>query len=98
MTVRSAPQPLFCSIGQSEKNSVRAYVFRFAPELGHCSTQSACLKRAITGSDSITSSAGNSNVGIVEQQRLARDVERALDSPPRIIPRMSEADRRPGTF
>src|SRR6266568_4438104 len=32
--------------GQTEKNSVRAYVFRFAPELGHCSTQSACLKRA----------------------------------------------------
>jgi hypothetical protein len=55
-------------------------------------------KSASNGSDSITSSAGNSNVGIVEQQRLARDVERALDSPPRIIPRMSEADRRPGTF
>ena len=33
-------------LGQTEKNSVRAYVFRFAPELGHCSTQSACLKRA----------------------------------------------------
>ena len=32
--------------GQTEKNSVRAYVFRFALELGHCSTQSACLKRA----------------------------------------------------
>src|ERR1700682_6204276 len=33
-------------MGQTEKNSVRAYVFRFALELGHCSTQSACLKRA----------------------------------------------------
>ena len=33
-------------LGQTEKNSVRAYVFRFAPELGHCATQSACLKRA----------------------------------------------------
>src|SRR5229473_4779390 len=32
--------------GQTEKNSVRAYVFRFALELGHCSMQSACLKRA----------------------------------------------------
>jgi hypothetical protein len=32
--------------GQTEKNSVRGYVFRFALELGHCSTQSACLKRA----------------------------------------------------
>src|SRR5216684_3551025 len=28
------------------KNSVRAYVFRFALELGHCSMQSACLKGA----------------------------------------------------
>ena len=27
--------------GLIEKNSVRAYVFRFALELGHCSTQSA---------------------------------------------------------
>src|SRR3954452_25586037 len=33
--------------GQTEKNSVRAYVFRFTPELGHCSSQS--LKRAISG-------------------------------------------------
>ena len=28
-------------LGQTEKNSVRAYVFRFALELGHGSTQSA---------------------------------------------------------
>ena len=28
-------------LGQSEKNSVRAYVFRFAPQFGHCSTQLA---------------------------------------------------------
>jgi hypothetical protein len=32
--------------GQTEKNSVRAYVFRFALELGHCPMQWACLKRA----------------------------------------------------
>ena len=31
---------------QTEKNSVRTYVFRFALELGHCSTQSAFLKGA----------------------------------------------------
>src|SRR5258707_13832467 len=37
------------ALGQIEKNSVRAYVFRFALELGHCSTQSACLKRANPG-------------------------------------------------
>jgi hypothetical protein len=40
---------LFMSeLGQTEKNSVRAYVFRFALEPGHCSMQSACLKRADT--------------------------------------------------
>ncbi len=33
-------------LGQTEKNSVRAYVFRFALKLGHCSMQSACLKGA----------------------------------------------------
>jgi hypothetical protein len=32
--------------GQTEKNSARAYVFRYALKLGHCSRQSACLKRA----------------------------------------------------
>src|SRR3979490_1234369 len=37
------------ALGQTEKNSVRAYVFRFALELGHCSTQSACLKCANSG-------------------------------------------------
>ena len=31
--------------GQTEKNSVRAYVFRFTPELGHCLIQSARVKR-----------------------------------------------------
>jgi hypothetical protein len=33
-------------LGQTEKNSVRAYVFRFALKLGHRSTHSACLKGA----------------------------------------------------
>jgi len=33
-------------MGQTEKNSVRPNVFRFALELGHCSTQSACLNGA----------------------------------------------------
>jgi hypothetical protein len=35
-------------MGQTEKNSVRANVFRVAPDSGHCSTQSAlriCAKR-----------------------------------------------------
>ena len=36
-------------LGQTEKNSARAYVFRFALELGHRSTQSACLKGATSG-------------------------------------------------
>jgi len=33
-------------MGQTEKNSVRAYVFRFGLKLGHRSMQSARLKRA----------------------------------------------------
>src|SRR4030088_3213683 len=35
--LRSWSRPM-SQLGQTEKNSVRAYVFRFAPELGHCST------------------------------------------------------------
>jgi hypothetical protein len=35
---------------QAEKNSVRAYVFRFALESGYCAMRSACLKRAKNGS------------------------------------------------
>jgi hypothetical protein len=38
------------AVGQNEKNSVRAYVFRFALKLGHRSTHSACLKGANCGS------------------------------------------------
>jgi hypothetical protein len=34
------------ALGQTEKNSVRAYVFRFALERGHSSWRSACLRRA----------------------------------------------------
>ena len=34
--------------GQTEKNSLRAYVFRFATELGHCPMQSALRIFAIT--------------------------------------------------
>jgi hypothetical protein len=36
-------------VGQTEKNSVRAYVFRFALKLGHRSAHSGCLKGAISG-------------------------------------------------
>jgi hypothetical protein len=36
-------------MGQTEKNSVRAYVFRFTLKLGHRSMQSARLKRATSG-------------------------------------------------
>jgi hypothetical protein len=58
-------------VGQTEKNSVRAYVFRVTPESGHCPMQSAYLKGAMkrthapqqTGRYSITSSAVPSNVG-----------------------------------
>jgi hypothetical protein len=53
-------------MGQTEKNSVRANVFRVTPESGHCSMQSACLKGANNGRDapySITSSAVASSEG-----------------------------------
>ncbi|MDB5607374.1 MAG: hypothetical protein JWP25_4274, partial [Bradyrhizobium sp.] len=34
-------EPRVSALGQSEKNSVRVYVFRFALKLGHCSTEPA---------------------------------------------------------
>jgi hypothetical protein len=40
--IRSVP-------GQTEKNSVRAYVFRFTLKLGHGSMHSACPKSAMIG-------------------------------------------------
>jgi hypothetical protein len=42
-------EPTMSGMGQTEKSSVRAYVFRFALELGHCSMPSACLKGANIG-------------------------------------------------
>jgi hypothetical protein len=39
----------FDSIGQNRKSSMRAYIFRFAPESGHCAVQSARPFRANTG-------------------------------------------------
>jgi hypothetical protein len=50
------------ALGQTEKNSVRAYVFRFALKLGHCSIQSACLKRAKPGSSGSLTSAGGTEI------------------------------------
>jgi hypothetical protein len=44
-----APHGRTIHSGQTEKNSVRAYVFGFALKLGHCSMQSACLNRAMCG-------------------------------------------------
>ena len=49
-------------LSQNPKNSVPAYVFRFALERGHCSTQSACLKGANKRHHSITSSARASSI------------------------------------
>jgi hypothetical protein len=43
---RPLRRALMSAWGQTEKNSVRAYVFRFALKLGHCSMHSACLKGA----------------------------------------------------
>jgi hypothetical protein len=54
---------------QTEKNSVRAYVFRFALELGNCSMQSACLKRGHeqTHAPHLTNALFNQLVGAIEQ-------------------------------
>ena len=60
--------------GQTEKTSVRVYVFRFALKLGHRSMQSARLKSANNGSQShsITSSARASKAaGTVNPSALA---------------------------
>jgi hypothetical protein len=47
VTVKGYPTDwLTSALGQTEKNSVRAYVFRFALKLGHCSMHSARLKGA----------------------------------------------------
>ncbi len=46
-------------LGQTEKNSVRAYVFRFALKLGHCSMHSACLKSARLRHSAFTRFAGS---------------------------------------
>src|SRR5258708_38768593 len=35
--------------GPNRKSSMRANVFRFAPESGHCATESACPFRAMCG-------------------------------------------------
>ena len=40
------PKDFFDSIGQNRKSSMRAHVFRFAPESGHCATEPACPFRA----------------------------------------------------
>jgi hypothetical protein len=48
-------------LGQTEKNSVRAHVFRFALQLGHCSTQSdvSFVPKAEVGSASYWSRRGS---------------------------------------
>src|SRR5258707_13308499 len=56
--------------GQTEKNSIRPYVFRFALKLEHCSTHSACLKGA------------TSSHHIAQLLLRLRDVHRRLLRPP----------------
>src|SRR5258707_15678324 len=57
------PRSAITAMGQTEKNSVRAHVFRFALELGHCLTQSACLKGANFGSERTHSIASSARAG-----------------------------------
>jgi hypothetical protein len=46
---RIGSRPLMSVAGQTEKNSVRANVFRITPESRHRSIQLACLKGATSG-------------------------------------------------
>jgi hypothetical protein len=65
-------------MGQTRKNSVRAYVFRFAPELGHCSMQAAL--RSINSGHSDAGSARPKNVkaGLHPARRIEQS-SRAMD-------------------
>src|SRR5258705_8210169 len=40
--VGRCPAMLMSETGQNRKSSMRAYVFRFPPESGHCAMQSVC--------------------------------------------------------
>jgi hypothetical protein len=66
-------------LGQSEKSSVRVYVFRFALELGHCSTQPALRVCADTGSALIamTSLAAQLSARLLHVARDLRPAVRA---------------------
>jgi hypothetical protein len=63
-------------LGQTEKNSVRAYVFRFALELGHCSTQSACLKCAANNghSDSFPATSAADETDLASAHKGTTDI------------------------
>jgi hypothetical protein len=81
-------------LGQTEKNSVRAYVFRFALELGHGSMQSALRICAISGSrtHSILVATGEHLAAMVNRVarlaairlRIARRPRRADKGPTRL--------------
>jgi hypothetical protein len=69
-------------LGQTEKNSGRANVFRFALKLGHCSMHSACLKGANSRSKRIFGHvmlrfAGEFGLTPVARTRLGSGVLRA---------------------
>ena len=53
--------------GQTEKNSVGAYVFRVAPNSGHCPMQSACLKGAKNGNGFLPSISDDGFAGVARR-------------------------------
>jgi hypothetical protein len=98
--IRLATHGRSIQLGQTEKNSACANVFRVTPESAHCSIQSACLKGAINGSRqpySITSSARPSNVaGISMPSALAAPTSLVVPFFIHIAgPRTAQSDCRP---
>src|ERR1035438_8430125 len=72
-------------MGQTEKNSLRANVFRVTPDSGHCSTQSALrisfglMRRSDLTDYSITSSARTRNDAGIQSDRLgSREINNEL--------------------
>ena len=74
----SALRDFFDSIGQTAKNSPRAYVFRLASELGHCSARShLCIRKRLMRCNKIGAvSDYESGVQLIEQRLGLLQIER----------------------
>src|SRR5258708_8320649 len=69
-TVGRCPADTMVALGQNAKCSLRADVFRFAPELGPCSKPLACRKRANNGSGRLNSVKGRTPAPFIATKPL----------------------------